>query len=331
MTNLLNLMQYESPLGLNDPFRDDEDRTISAEEALRIEFTALCKALDTSDTQTPVFFSADSFDEVDLAYGKPQEDKFAAQIGQAIPNAKICHMRLYATERGAHWHALFAQLDEQGQLKEIVITDSSRGVTSERDKALNPLLFQNADKFRPHQSLGLQQPPGKPICWMYALANLASLATTGKVYRRQRTGHIGEELVERIRQSERKIERAASEASTIASPPSFFSPSISIPIIPLDQSPRIVEQGNSSAIENPIENQNEQRVSSSTVGRNFLLSGIGGIVAGAIIAAIPSPVSLPLGIVLLAIGLIMALAGIGMLIGSCIGCDEPEASPSPSL
>jgi hypothetical protein len=330
MTTLLNFMQYSSPLGLDDKFRDG-DRRISAEEALRIEFTALCKALDPADTQTPVLFSADSFEELDLGSDQPQEDKFAAQIGQAIPNAKICHMRLYASEGRAHWHALFAQLDEQGQLKEIVITDSSRGVTSERDKELNPLLSQNADKFRPHQSLGLQQPPGQPICWMYSLANLASLATTGKVYSRQQRGGIGKELAELIEPPKRKLKRAASDVAPIASPPSFFSPSISIPTIPLDQSPRIVEQGNSSAIENPIENQNEQRVSSSTAGRNLLLSGIGGIVAGAIIAAIPSPVSLPLGIVLLAIGLIMALAGICMLIGSCMGCDEPEASSSLSL
>ncbi|WP_058505000.1 hypothetical protein [Legionella nautarum] len=330
-------MQYPSALGLDDQFKDDDQRKISAEEALRIEFTALCKAISPSDIQGPIFFSADSFDEFDLQLDLPQEDKFAQQVKQATPNATICHMRHYSTQVGAHWHALFAQLDEQGKLKEIVMTDSSRGITANLDRELNPFLSQNADKFRSKQTLGLQQPSGQPICWMYALANLASLATTGKVYTRQQVGFLGKELAERIQEkSKEKIKRASSEVTTevtsITHSPSFFSSSLSSPTTPLLPSPEVEKERGSSVTEEPIEDQNEQTASNSTAGRNLLLLGIGGIAAGGIALAIPSPVSLPLGIVLLTIGIIMAIAGLFMLIGNCLNCDEPEASPpSPSL
>lgn len=327
MTTLLNFMQYKSALGLKDKFREG-DREIFADEALGIEFTALCNTFSSAGIQTPILFSVDSFDTLDLQYGKPQEDKFAAQIRRGIPNAKICHMRLYATEKGAHWHALFAQLDDQGQLKEIIITDSSRGITAKRDMQLNPFLCQNAEKINQEQGFGLQQPPATPICWIYALANLASLATTGKVYTRQNSKlPLGEELRQCIlpsQEDETKEKVTISKKTTTKTNPSiFFSPPVNLQA----SSPKVDKVLSSSA----SEDKKDKPASSSTAGKSLLLLGAGGIAAGAIVLAIPSPVSLVLGLALIAIGIIMTLAGAFILIDNCVESNEPEESPRLSF
>lgn len=201
MNPLLPFMEYQLPLGLEDKFPKSE---MSVEAALRDTFNILSTTLGLTgeNSSTPIFFSIDSFNE-ELVGIIEQEDKFAEQVwlNTGIAHAKICHMRCYATAKGAHWHALFARMDEEGQLKEVLLTDSrlnssKQGITAQKDINGNSFLKENQSKCQFIPSL--EQPLSTAICWIYALANLAALATTGRVYKKQTIHPIGLELCQLI-------------------------------------------------------------------------------------------------------------------------------------
>ncbi|KTC66630.1 Uncharacterised protein [Legionella adelaidensis] len=193
MPSLLQVLYQHQPLGFEDTFEG-----LTTSEALHKLFFQLHEKMP----QSPPFaakpqFSCDTYiSGVDPSVWE-QKDEFAAQISQKIPNAVICHMRLYQTDR-AHWHALCAFLDEKGELKQIIITDSrtqqGKGVTAQLDIDNNPFLRIHANKisFIP----GIQQPIGTVTCWFHCLANLVSLANTGTVYvRKQPFGSLSTELL----------------------------------------------------------------------------------------------------------------------------------------
>ncbi|ARG98374.1 hypothetical protein B6N58_12260 [Legionella micdadei] len=324
MATLLQFIQNHLPIGLDDKFTEDNE-TLTAEEALNRAFNKLSFALKPSDyIETPVLFSADSFDETLLSIPSmnPQTDKFAEQIilNLGTPHAKICHMRHYATERGSHWHAMFAQLDATGNLHKIIMTDSrtlaSQGITSSRDIQLNPFLNDNREKieFIP----GLQQPTRTPICWMHSLANLAALATTGKIYERRQLGNFGEELSNLIQgelplatepksSSEKPIRRVSNTTF-------FYEPPKNLPNTTEDETPLFEDK--------PVSSQDKSCTSSNITGGSLLLFGAGTILAGGIILAAALPISLPLGIPLIVFGLILALAGALVLVAGCTKKDE---------
>lgn len=119
MTTLRIRMSTDLSLDLKDKFKDSSQREISAEEALKIEFTESCEQFNLSYTGDNILFSVDSIDEV-----PSQEDKFIAQIMLGKPNAKICHLRQQVNEEGKSlWYALFTELDDKGRAKEILIID----------------------------------------------------------------------------------------------------------------------------------------------------------------------------------------------------------------
>ena len=101
----------------------------------------------------------------------------------------------------------------------------NKGITAHRDLEHNPFLKELR---RENPSLiqfieSISQPTNTAACWLYALANLAALATTGTTYQRQRkTGTLGQELCsalkKRVRHHEKnkKTEEALPSASEIS-------------------------------------------------------------------------------------------------------------------
>lgn len=232
MKHLLPFIENQLQLSTDEEFRTQLD-------ALEQAFTLLCETLvplKEERIDAPVFFSLDSYYEA-LDPSVPQEDKFEQQIQavSGIPHAKICHMRYYQTAKAGHWHALFAQMDESGHLKQIFLTDSrvrdKKGITAHRDLEHNLFLkrLKREDPTLIQFIKSISQPSNTASCWLYALANLAALATEGTTYQRKRkTGTLGQELCssikKRIRHNEtaRRVEdipSSVSEISAIASIP----------------------------------------------------------------------------------------------------------------
>ncbi|WED43334.1 hypothetical protein [Legionella cardiaca] len=213
MNPLLPLMRSEKPLGIDQQLAKGD-----VASALKDAFTVLTGAAGLSlSSEIPVFFSIDSNETAYNPY-IPFEDKFEEAIAEHIgtPNAKICHMRLYADESGrAHWHSLFAEMDEDGNLKQITITDSrlkdGGGITAQKDIDNNLFLRENANKIK--FIAGESQPFGVHICWIYCLANLASLAACGKVYQ-SKTKHLGIELADIIERHSKLKKHSSALATT---------------------------------------------------------------------------------------------------------------------
>lgn len=206
MTLLLPFIKEQRALGFTE-------KSLIVADALEEAFRALVKGLTPHD-QLPsqVVFSVDSFDESLDELQVHQDDDFIALIDRyrGEPKVKICHMRHYSTPEAAHWHALFAETDNEGNFIRIIATDSridseKQGITAQKDITKYTLLNSLNINF----IAGEQQPFGIKICWLYALANLASLVATGKVYE-QKTSNLGIELSGLI---EKKKEM-----------PSFFQP-----------------------------------------------------------------------------------------------------------
>ncbi|WP_156812377.1 hypothetical protein [Legionella tunisiensis] len=206
MNPLLPFIKIRRELGFMEKFPDSRMTVATALEGL---FNKLVTALSPPETPpASIVFSADSFDESLAELEVHQEDVFIGQLAlyKNRPNVKICHMRHYATRDAAHWHALFAETDHEGNVIRIIATDSridskSQGITAQRDITKYSLSHRLNITF----IAGGQQPMGIKICWLHALANLASLAASGKVYKQQ-TSNLGTELSELI--EKRKKRRA---------------------------------------------------------------------------------------------------------------------------
>lgn len=335
MNNLLPFMQFEQALSLDLQF----ENTISVEESLKDAFTKLCLALDTSaeKTQSSISFSVDSYDE--KLFGDEQKDLFVEQIrlNKGVPHAKICHMRLYETEKAAHWHALFAQMDEHGNLQKLVITDSrtkeGRGITAQKDIETYSTVKNQGIQI--HFIPGLQQPGKIPICWMHALANLAALATTGAVYKRQKpTGSFSKELRSLIEIEpptvDLEAERIEPEVNTTAVEGAFkFSDDENLAIINDEQAPQTqrknrffgtppknveAKKAQTSPTSKPEPTKSKTSTALAIVGGSLLLASTVSIVA----AVVLFPINPPLSITLVVIGLILALTATAMLIGRCL-------------
>ncbi|KTC78187.1 hypothetical protein [Legionella brunensis] len=347
MNSLLPLMRESKALGIDQPLHEG-----NVNDALQSAFTVLTGAFGlTLNSSTPVFFSCDA-DEIESSHGLIfHEDQFAAQVMGKIgtPYAKICHMRLYATEEGAHWHSLFAEMDEQGYLKKIIITDSrvrdQVGITAHRDIENNPFLQECLDKieFIP----GASQPIGIHICWIYCLANLASLAATGKVYE-PKTQSLGEELATIITEATKpkappppKLELALitkevkqeahsptppkteqSEASpSQVQPFTLFTPRT--PLITEDREKetpeikeRVISTPNFYNSEKPTASQSTSSL--KWLGGGALLLGAGALVVAGLALTPLLPISFPLSMALISAGIVLALAGVVMLIADKI-------------
>ncbi|MCC5015163.1 MULTISPECIES: hypothetical protein [unclassified Legionella] len=190
---LSHKMQEQQPLGFTEKF--------PVPAALEDVFNKLVKALaPLQHPASQIIFSVDSFDESLAELGVYQNDKFIKKIEKyrGTPNIKICHMRHYSTLDAAHWHALFAETDKSGAFIRIVATDSrtnnlGEGITAQKDITKYASLYG----FNVEFIKGAQQPFSVKACWLYALANLASFAATGREYK-PRTPHLGKELSELI-------------------------------------------------------------------------------------------------------------------------------------
>ena len=123
-------MKPQSPLGYEDILSSGVIVPAALEELFHTLRQKLPSGLNANNSPDPIF-SSDAFDSQLAQFGVPQADEFEqAVLKNKIPHGCICHMRLYSTASGAHWHALFAKLNAKGDIKEIIVTDS-------RQKRLN--------------------------------------------------------------------------------------------------------------------------------------------------------------------------------------------------
>lgn len=186
MKSLLSRIKSGKELGFDELDKEP------VENELRTLFDNLLDNFKVSaDERRKISFSIDSNDP----FITP-EDGFAFAIARKTPQAKICHMRLYGNEKGqAHWHCLYASLDQEGNIERIILCDSrirdGQALTAYPDSQNNPFLREHSDKVTiiPGES----QPQNTSVCWIYCLANLASLVSIGKVYQ-SKTKHLGTEL-----------------------------------------------------------------------------------------------------------------------------------------
>ncbi|RUQ99310.1 hypothetical protein [Legionella septentrionalis] len=198
MPTLSDQIARESPLGFIDAL-DNSSVPRELEKIFQQLYTKLAERQNSSST--PIF-SCDQYDEQLTILHVHQEDEFANTIlANQTPHAVICHMRLYSTAQYAHWHALFAQMDETGELKKIIITDSrtvnQAGITAKPDIENNLFLQQHADKIT--FIAGEQQPFKSQTCWLYCLANLVALAAYGTVYKKNTKGALSKELLQLLK------------------------------------------------------------------------------------------------------------------------------------
>jgi hypothetical protein len=225
-----------------------------------------------------------------------QEDQFKKAVyNNKRSNARICHMRLYSNGFQAHWHALHAELDDQGDVKKIVITDSrlakpNEGITAQRDLQSNPFLKEHADKvtFIP----GEQQPFKTAICWVYCIANLASLANGNSVYKRTAKGSFTEEISQQLKESLLIQPPHTCEDLIVTESIRFFTPRPSEPSARKIQPPDIWQ---------------------FVEGIALLVGGIGSIMVGSLSVASVLSFGLAVGIASLLLGMAMTAAGTVLL------------------
>ncbi|CDZ76545.1 hypothetical protein BN59_00819 [Legionella massiliensis] len=335
MPSLLDILKSGSALGTHEDLASGE----TVESSLEDLFLQLCNKLDPSfkPTEGSITFAIDSFDE--SAWGLiEQEDVFAENVFLATgtPHAKICHMRHYSNGEGAHWHALFAQMDEKGELESITITDSrlnakaqtKQGITAQRDIDTNPFLQTNSSKiqFIP----GIEQPPKTSTCWIHALANLASLATCSEVYKRQKSGGtLGQELHSLLLPPVKK-EKTGKKAM----PPQPNEQSPLLPTIPLvekketviteTESPRFSKRATFFKAEDkkPSEPATDSKSYTASLGLLFIGATVTGVATLALTAVIT--LSLPVSIGLLVTGLLILLVGAALLTKNCLVSNADE-------
>lgn len=290
MNPLLPFMKARRELGFIEKFpksgpesgpESDSDMTVS--EALEKAFKKLVKALTPPDTsRSNVVFSVDSFDEPMAELQVAQVDEFIQQIDQYRDkkNVKICHMRHYSTSEAAHWHALFAETDNTGAFIRIIATDSRvdskrLGITAQKDITK----YASFNGLEVGFIAGAQQPVGIKICWLHALANLASLAATGEVYKQQ-TPNLGIELSGLI-EKKKEIQR-------------FFTPSL-------------LEPSETATGSTQTSVETNYQLSWQKAGGSSLLT-----------LAVLLPLSLPANLFILATGIALALLGAVLLLGDSL-------------
>ncbi|KTD18617.1 Uncharacterised protein [Legionella lansingensis] len=327
MNPLLPLMQAQEALSL-----DEQLETGTVSDALHDAFFTLAKAFGLpSSSASQVSFSVDS-DETALGILR-LEDRFAEEVVIKIgtPNAKVCHMRLYADDQGhAHWHSLFAEMDENGDLKQITITDSRLkggvGITAQKDIESNEFLKSYSDKIR--FLAGAQQPIGIYICWIHCLANLASLAATGRVYQ-PKTASLGIELAKIIEEADNPQEKPIKHEQIITietPPPSPLSVEKSSPEVLRNSSnpyqlfpPKVDSQIDEDPSIALIKNTRQSSLDFKATGATSLFMGASTMIIGGLSLTPLLPLSFPVSMGLIGIGLILALAGLALLIGNSLG------------
>lgn len=334
MNPLLSCMKLKQPLGPDDLLPETR-----IHDALEDIFYCLSEALglNPSEASSQVFFSTDRNES---ALGIKNDDQFELAVIQRLgmPNAKICHMRFFADETGerAHWHALFAEMDSCGDLKKIILTDSrlkgKLGITAQRDIEENFFLKEHSQIIQ--FEAGPQQPFGIPICWVYCLANLASLAATGKVYQ-PKTSNLGNEIAEIIEThihpkkehstevsviSSNKSDQTVSVPQTVltkgsTSPPKDYRLFSSPQSTTSNKTEKMFLNSESEIIDSDVANPTEQFAPLEGL---LLLAGTSTLLLGGLIIISAFPLSLAIGLSVLSLGFVLSLTGAGMLIENCL-------------
>lgn len=345
MLALLELMKEGQALGLDDALSDDT----TVEASLRAIFVALVEKLQSEqEGTTPTYlFSLDSCEEYEQVLNCVKNDAFLKTLSTAPPKAKIAHLRLYSTEKGSHWHAIFAELDEDCQPIQIRLTDSrvtqGKGITAHIDMENNPYFLQENIKAKIGLEPSLSQPIFSSTCWIYALANLAALTVTGKVYQRKTSKSLGLELAEWIAPPETVVKPLPQNKINShpfwqdISPPSnkAIEPeqteSLEKPEQLTEKPPEVINPA-IPAVLLPVPSYQLPwlPLSLQLSGTGVLSLSTGMIITGACCAAF-LPLSPTLGIALLAAGILLALAGIALIAGSCLLSRVADFKQQPAL
>ncbi|KTD17421.1 hypothetical protein [Legionella jordanis] len=343
MNPLLPIMIAQQPLA-----PDERLETGTVHEALRKGFFSLANHLGLSSDEAELI--SFTMDVNESAYGIEDEDLFELEVNHKIgtPNAKICHMRCYADATGrAHWHALFAEFNQKGELANIILTDSrlkgKKGITAAQDMDSNPFLI--AQKAQVNFVPGPQQPYGIHNCWVYCLANLASLAAQGKTYEPQ-TSNLGQEIAKHIMDQDRipcllsektALVQSANDLHTSQSAETVLvsKPTASENIHRLFAVNEAASMGkkqsppyeNEAILNNP-EPTGQEENRQMDVGLISLFLGADAMVLGMLLLAAAPPLSIGVGLSVFLVGLILSVSGVAILTSGS-PMKNPELVESP--
>ncbi|VEG92043.1 hypothetical protein [Legionella spiritensis] len=325
MNPLLELMKQDTPLALDDVLPGNA----SVQACLGGLFLQLTKALQpTTISRSPeTFFSVDSFD-TQLASIMNQPDLFAESLTShfGIPNARFSHLRCYSNGQRAHWHAIYAELNNDGtEIARIVMTDSrtnssGHGLTADQDRRHNEFL-KSIPNHKITFTAGPEQPSGSSTCWLHGLANLASLAATGQVYQRKTNQPLGDELAALLPQpvvsrSDDKHNETQSNAIHPSTPVNYPDR--------LFQTRKNHTGEKNRLLSSPVQSSHSTCLPATlkVTGTSGLFLGAGQALAGALAVAAVFPLGTTLSIALLATGIALLLIGAALLIGGCYVTNE---------